>query len=42
MLQQVDLALDDPSNLPATENPLRNEAMSNINKHEPREFVLRL
>jgi len=35
MLQQVDLALDDPSNLPATENPLRNEAMSNINKHEP-------
>ena len=36
--QQVDLALDDPSNLSPTENPPRNEAISNINKDDPREF----
>ena len=34
----VDLALDDPSNLPTNENP---QAMSNINKGNPREFVFR-
>lgn len=33
----LDLGLDDPFNLPHTENP---QAMSNMNKDDPREFVL--
>ena len=33
----LDLALDDPANLPHIENP---QAMSNMNKDDPREFLL--